>query len=72
MSKLAHPLFVNAPLLDVLHEEQMLPEFRCVINISMDPKFAAICGITKDELLTDMKEDIGMLAKHMECSFDEM
>ena len=41
-------------------------------NISMDPKYAAICGITEDELLTDMKQDIEMLAEHEEYTFDEM
>ena len=100
----------DAPLLDVLHEEQMLPEFRRVMqefyqplkaseamirfcfitgitkfsqlsifstinnltNISMDSKYAAICGITEDELLTDMKQDIEMLAAHEGYTFDEM
>ena len=100
----------DAPLLDVLHEDQSLEQFRNVMqefyvqlkaneamirfcfitgitkfsqlsifstinnltNISMDPKYAAICGITEDELLTDMRVDIEMLAEHEEYTFDEM
>ena len=90
----------DAPLLDVLHEEEMLPEFRRVLqefyqplkalesmiqfcfitgitkfsqlsifstinnlrNVSMEPAFSAICGITKNELETVLKPDIQILA----------
>ena len=38
----------------------------------MDSKYAAICGITEDELLTDMRVDIEMLAEHEGYTFDEM
>ena len=100
----------DAPLLDVLHEEALLPEFRRVMqefyqplkaseamikfcfitgitkfsqlsifstinnltNISLDSKYAAICGITQQELETDMAPDIAMLAKEYECSTEEM
>ena len=100
----------DAPLLDVLHEEALLPEFRRVMQefyqplkaseamirfcfitgitkfsqlsifstinnltlISMDSKYAAICGITQQELETDMAPDIAMLAKEYECSTEEM
>ena len=100
----------DAPLLDVLHEEETLPGFRRVMqefyqplkaseamirfcfitgitkfsqlsifstinnltNLSLDPKYAAICGITEHELLTDMAADIQMLAEHEELSFEEM
>ena len=41
-------------------------------NISMDSKYAAICGITEEELLTDMRVDIEMLAEHEGYSYDEM
>ena len=41
-------------------------------NISMDSKYAAICGITEEELLTDMRVDIEMLAEQEGCSYDEM
>ena len=41
-------------------------------NISMDSKYAAICGITEDELVHDMAPDIAMLAKEYECTPEEM
>ena len=41
-------------------------------NISMDPKYAALCGITEDEFATDMAPDIAMLAKEYECTPEEM
>ena len=100
----------DAPLLDVLHEEEQLPAFRQVMqefyqplkayeaiirfcfitgitkfsqlsifstinnltNISMDSKYAAICGITEQELVTDMAPDIAMLAGEYECTPEEM
>ncbi len=100
----------DAPLLEVLHEEERLPEYRRVMqelyqplkaneamirfcfitgitkfsqlsifstinnltNITMDSKYAAICGITEEELLTDMAPDIQMLADNDGCAFEEM
>ena len=41
-------------------------------NISMDAKYAAICGITEEELVTDMAPDIAMLAEEYECTPEEM
>ena len=41
-------------------------------NISMDAKYAAICGITEEELTTDMAPDIAMLAETYECTPEEM
>lgn len=38
-------------------------ELNNIKNISMDEEYAGICGITKDEMLTQMSEDIDMLAK---------
>ncbi|MBQ8008102.1 MAG: ATP-binding protein [Bacteroidaceae bacterium] len=100
----------DAPLLEVLHEDTMLPEFRRVMqefyvplkaseqyirfcfitgitkfsqlsifstinnlkNVTMDPKFAAICGITEEELLNTFQEGIAGLAEYYECSTEEM
>ena len=100
----------DAPLLEVLHEESPLPEFRrimqelyqplkaseamirfCFItgitkfsqlsifstinnltNVSMDAKYAAICGITEEEFATQMAPDIAMLAETYECTPEEM
>lgn len=91
----------DAPLLDVVHEEENLKSLRHVMrnfysplkkyepclkfvfltgitkfsqlsifselnnisNISMNPRYAAICGITKEEMLTQMSPDIDLLAK---------
>ena len=93
----------DAPLLDVVHEEENLPELRQVMrnfysplkacdpylrfvfitgitkfsqlsvfselnnlsNISMLPQYGAICGITKEELSSQMAEDIEMLGKKL-------
>ena len=100
----------DAPLLDVLHEDALLPEFRRVMQefyqplkaseamlrfcfitgitkfsqlsifstinnltlISLDAKYAAICGITEEELNRDMAPDIAMLAKEYECTPEQM
>jgi hypothetical protein len=100
----------DAPLLDVLHEEEMLPESRRVLqefyqplkanealirfcfitgitkfsqlsifstinnlmNVTMDPKFSSICGITEHELVTTLKEDIGLLAEAYKITWEEM
>ena len=95
----------DAPLLDVVHEEENLAalrdimrnfysplkmlrfvfltgitkfsqlsifsELNNIINVSMDEPYAGICGITKEELLTDMSEDIERLALHLELNKEE-
>ena len=38
-------------------------ELNNITNISMNDDYAGICGITKEELLTQMSDDIDMLAK---------
>ena len=96
----------DAPLLDVVHQEENLNELRQIIrnffsplklsepylrfvfltgitkfsqlsifselnnikNISMDEPYSGICGITLDELQTQMSEDIDALAKKMSLS----
>jgi len=100
----------DAPLLDVLHEEENLPLFRKVMqefyvplkacdpylrfcfitgitkfsqlsifstinnlkNISMRPDYAAICGITEDEVKTVFAEDIDRMAQKFGCTTEEM
>ena len=100
----------DAPLLDVLHDEERLEAVRevmqefyqrlkmceamirfCFItgitkfsqlsifstinnltNISMDTQYAAVCGITEEELSTQMAEDIAILAETYECTPEEM
>ncbi len=46
-------------------------ELNNITNISMRNDYAGICGITKEELLTDMAEDIDMLAKEQELTREE-
>ena len=40
-------------------------------NISFEPEYAAICGITKEEVLRDFKPEINKLAEYEDWSFDE-
>ena len=99
----------DAPLLDVVHEKEMLPVLRNVMrnfysplkdcdpylqfvfltgitkfsqlsifselnnltNISMYPEFAGICGITKEEVLTQMQEYTERLARVNEWTIEE-
>ena len=41
-------------------------------NISMDTEYTALCGITKDEMLTVFDPDIQTLADRYHCSKEEM
>jgi hypothetical protein len=99
----------DAPLLDVVHEEQNLSALRRIMqnfyspiksldpyfefvfltgitkfsqlsifselnnlyNISMYDQYSAICGISSDELHTQMLQDVERLAKHLHISVDE-
>ena len=40
-------------------------------NISFEPEYAAICGITKEELLRDFKPEINKLAEYEDWTYDE-
>ncbi|MCD8302632.1 MAG: ATP-binding protein, partial [Prevotellaceae bacterium] len=98
----------DAPMLDVVHEEDNFRELHRVIsdflaplkslepylrfvfitgitrfsqadmfgglnnvkNISINEEYAAICGITEEEMVTQMKEGVERLAKAMGISFD--
>ena len=93
----------DAPLLDVVHEDEKLPVLRNVMrnfysplkkcdpylrfvfltgitkfsqmsifselnniaNVSMRDEYAGICGITKEELLTQMSDDVDILAEKL-------
>ena len=93
----------DAPLLDVLHEDERLDAFRQVMqefyqplkaceamvkfcfitgitkfsqlsifstinnikNVSLNPRFSAICGITEQEVKTVLAEDIRLMADHL-------
>lgn len=47
-------------------------ELNNIENISMDEPYAAICGITEDEVGTQMKEDVAWLAKQLNITADEV
>ena len=99
----------DAPLLDVVHEDEHLVELRQVMrnfysplkdadpclrfvfltgitkfsqvsifselnninNISMLPEYAGLCGITKDELETQMQEDVAYLGMRLGKTYEE-
>ena len=46
-------------------------ELNNITNISMDEAYAGICGITKEELLTQMSDDIDRLAEKMSITKEE-
>ena len=100
----------DAPLLDVLHEDEQLAGYRLVMqefyqclkareamirfcfitgitkfsqlsifstlnnitNLSLHPDFAAICGITGEEIDTQMRPDVERLAERYKCSPETM
>ena len=100
----------DAPMLDVLHDNERIAEVRKIMqefyaplkacdadlrfvfitgitkfsqlsifsvinnltNVSMQPEYSAICGITENELHTVFEEDITMLAEEYECSPEDM
>ncbi|WP_294591011.1 ATP-binding protein [uncultured Bacteroides sp.] len=47
-------------------------ELNNIENISMDGPYAAICGITEEEMLEQMSEDLNFLAERMKVSRDEV
>jgi hypothetical protein len=46
-------------------------ELNNIKNISMDESYAAICGISEDEIRLQMKDDLGGLAKKLEITPEE-
>ena len=46
-------------------------ELNNITNVSMDEPYAGICGITKEELLTQMSDDIGALAVKLGITFEQ-
>ena len=47
-------------------------ELNNIKNISMDTDYAAVCGITEDEMLSQMNEDIDLMADRMRLSREEL
>ena len=46
-------------------------ELNNIENISMDEPYAAICGISEDEIRSQMEEDVDRLAKNLEVTLEE-
>ena len=46
-------------------------ELNNIKNVSMDEPYAGICGITKEEMLTQMSDDIDALAEQLELGREE-
>ena len=100
----------DAPLLDVLHEDENLPGFRKVMqefyvplkaneamvkfcfitgitkfsqlsifstinnlrNVTLNPKFSAICGITEEEVKTAFADEIVSMSERYDCTPEVM
>ena len=50
----------------------ILSELNNINNVSMDKEYADICGISKDELLSQLGDYIEALAEAKDCTHDEM
>ena len=63
--KMCEPMlrFVFLTGITKFSQVSIFSELNNISNISMDDEYAGICGITKEELLTNMSEDIGVLAE---------
>lgn len=46
-------------------QQSIFSELNNIKNVSMDEPYAAICGITEDEILTQMSDDLNLLAARM-------
>jgi len=43
-----------------------------LMNVTMQPRFSAICGITEEEVKSAFKDDIAQMAENYECTPEEM
>ena len=70
--KMCEPMlrFVFLTGITKFSQVSIFSELNNIKNISMDDEYAGICGITKEELLTQMSEDIDKLAESQEMSRD--
>lgn len=71
--KMCEPMlrFVFLTGITKFSQVSIFSELNNIKNISMDNEYAGICGITKEELLTQMSEDIDALAKAQEITREE-
>lgn len=71
--KAAEPMlrFVFMTGITKFSQLSIFSELNNITNISMDEEYAGICGITKEELLTQMSDDIDTLAAKLKLSSNE-
>ena len=71
--KMCEPMlrFVFLTGITKFSQVSIFSELNNIKNISMDDEYAGICGITKEELLTQMSEDIDALAAAQEMTREE-
>lgn len=63
--KMCEPMlrFVFLTGITKFSQVSIFSELNNIKNVSLDNEYAGVCGITKEELLTQMSEDIDMLAE---------
>ena len=71
--KMCEPMlrFVFLTGITKFSQVSIFSELNNIKNISLDDEYAGVCGITKEELLTQMSEDIDVLAEALEMTRGE-
>ena len=71
--KMCEPMlrFVFLTGITKFSQVSIFSELNNIKNISLDDEYAGVCGITKEELLTQMSEDIDVLAEALEMTREE-
>ena len=71
--KMCEPMlrFVFLTGITKFSQVSIFSELNNITNVSMDDEYAGICGITKEELLTQMSEDIDVLAEEQGITREE-
>ena len=71
--KMCEPMlcFVFLTGITKFSQVSIFSELNNIKNVSMDDEYAGICGITQEELLTQMSEDIDALAEAQEITREE-
>lgn len=71
--KMCEPMlrFVFLTGITKFSQVSIFSELNNIKNISLDDEYAGVCGITKEELLTQMSEDIDVLAEALGMTREE-
>lgn len=71
--KMCEPMlrFVFLTGITKFSQVSIFSELNNIKNISLDDEYAGVCGLTKEELLTQMSEDIDVLAEALEMTREE-